>query len=330
MPLLIPNRPPSPLFTQQRRRNLHALAANEHEQAIQHDNPGTLRLYPLESNTNPAQAGRRAMPVNPLSHPRQQRGQGYTMAPPIMPPHNTLGQHIPPRAAQPSPMPHQVRPPGFNASAPPPEQPMPQEQAVAKFRRANQGLPDGVRYEPLDEDTLRLLRENGHLPEAPPAPAPTPMQAPMQAPVTAAPTPPSQEVTQSNKDITNIIEGIIQDERNAQIFYSHMATTAAGQAMAAAVTEIASDCHKHTQQLTQLLASHFGSGFTPIEAEINKGLDFEDALALALIEENKSLRVLAELMDTVSHAESEKIIQRIINKKVVNYNRLTSLRLLNG
>jgi len=125
--------------------------------------------------------------------------------------------------------------------------------------------------------------------------------------------------------IAKIIEGLVQDERNAQIFYGHLSKIAPAGHIATALSDIANDNISHTHKFTQLLTKQFGNNFTPAEAEINTGLELKDALALALGEENKTLRVLAGLLEDVANTESEKVIQRVINKKIVNYHQLERL-----
>jgi len=214
------------------------------------------------------------------------------------------------------------RPGATQATGPANQQQSSPEQAAQQFRRVNQTLPDGVRYEPLDDDTMRLLRDNGHLPAEPkPAAATAPTAIPQSPPPHPIAEPP--QIHTKDDNIVKIIEGLIQDERNAHVFYSSLAMSVTIGSISSALTDIAKDCQHHTQQLTQLLANHYGGSFTPEEAAINTGMELQSALALALVEENKSLRVLAEL--SVSNTESEKVIQRIINKKIVNYNQLIRL-----
>jgi len=312
----------------------------------------------------------------------------YTMARPVMhgstsprPTQNIAGQTMPrhnnmpnaqARQAMHSTTAHQSPPAGQDVTFPTrtatpqpsthtADQPSSPEQAAQQFRRMNKSLPDGVRYEPLDEATMRLLRENGHLPPVaePPATAPQVQQSMTQPPPMAQQTPmiqpqtpvampaPAQQMQQpmipqtmmqqppiamqpttspETGFISKTIEGLIQDERNAQVFYSHLAKTMTGSQIAAAtLADIADDNIKHTQKFSQILTSHFGGNFTPAEAEINTKLEFKDALALALEEENNTLRTLIELSEGVANTEPEKIIQRIINKKIANYNRLERL-----
>jgi len=322
MPLLIPNKPPNPFFTQPRKRVLPAL--NESKQAAL-DDSNALRLYPLEAESAATAAGRRVMAVNPLTHSRPWReGTSAPERQSAQPQRNTLGQAMDRTMnTAPRPMP---KPQGMPGTQPQISEDVPVEQAVAQFRRANKGLPDGVRYEPLDDTTMRILRENGHLP-AEPAP---------QAPVAAVSVPPAQHIpsptpiqepmpNETRPPTEKTIEGLIQDERNAQVFYSHIAKGVSVQTIGATLVEIAADSASHCQQFTKILERQFKSSFTPVEAEINTGLELHEALTLALTEENRSLRVLAELLENVRDAESEKIIQRVINKKIVNYNQLSRL-----
>ncbi|MCL2378232.1 MAG: hypothetical protein FWC77_03805 [Defluviitaleaceae bacterium] len=392
MPLFNQNRPPNPFTLQRRKSNLPGQTTQGGKPSRQ-GGTDTLQLYPLE--LTPARPGPRAQAANQRRQPQRQMrppvssmNHGhtnnsasprpeYTMAPPVMrgntahsAPQNPFGQTAqahPRHSNAPTPMP-QHAPPGApsrpRAQAGLQPQPPSPEQAVQQFQRANKGLPDGVRYEPLDENTMRLLRENGHLPPLPQdsnpehaAAAPMPqasnpgsmaaapqafnpghMAAPPQASspghMAAVPVPQvpnlghmatasqSSATTPPPQSIINIIEELIQDERNANIFYSHLSKSAAEKSIAAALADIANDNTKHTHSFTRILANQFNSKFVPAEAEINTALELKDALALALEEENKTLRALAELSEGIANAESEKIIQRIINKKIMNYNQL--------
>ena len=279
MPLLIPNRPPNPFFSQQRKRILPDIIE---EQAP--DSPDGLKLFPLEPRKEPSKHQRRQAPDYP----------GYKMAPPMVPQtRNTVGQTMPPQQPM-TPQPPQNTPPS-------------PEQAVQQFRRVNKGLPDGVRYEPLDETTMQLLRDNGHLPKEQPQVSTPAMPA-------LPPVPPVFSGEEQEQTVKTI-QRLIQDERNAHVFYSHLEGFA----------DIAKSCLTHMKQLKEMLASQYGNEFAPAETEINTQLEFGDAVALALVEEEKSLRVLTELLDEVKNAECERVIQRVINRKIVNYNQLARM-----
>jgi hypothetical protein len=116
-----------------------------------------MRMFPLEMGE-----GRRA--AAPLMH---RAGENSASSPPINVVANAIGQVMPAVGAA-SPytnMQMQQAMPARQHIAP--QMPMPQPlNAVEQFAKANKNLPDGVRFEPLDEETLKLLRDNGHLPQA--------------------------------------------------------------------------------------------------------------------------------------------------------------------
>ena len=367
MPLFIPNRPSGTFASHRNGRTSPEHNGHSGGQA----RPGYLKMYPLE-----AALSRPERRPSANRHPERQTRAAdvkpeYTMAPPQRrgsaapdPVRNSIGQTIPRNNATQRAVPRPHSPAG-NHTQQPPHQPVTPEDAVQFFRKANKGLPDGVRYEPLDDTTMRLLRENGHLPPAPDVPqgagqqVQTPPQLQPQSPVSmpgaaarppslpqmppgpmpatpwsapqnpgtilGASPPPSPAVTPESQHIVKMMEGLIQDERNAHIFYSNLAKIAPERSMELSLSDIASDSSMHISNFSHTLLKQFGHGFAPVEVEINTGLGLKDALALALTEENKSLRKLTEVLEKVANTESEKVIQRAINKKIVNYNQLERL-----
>jgi len=284
------------------------------------------------------------------------------------------------QTAQNSPHPMQMQQPpaGFNpmmqqqsqASHQPQQQPasptpLPPERAADQFRRVNNGLPDGVRYEPLDEETMRLLKDNNHLPKQPtanqPSPSPENMQRPneptsntpssaippmippgttsLSSTAQAIPTPPNalkqmDSTTASERinpmpialsgAIPRILEGLAQDERNAQIFYNGLSENTENDAAKELLTSLSIDCHARLNHYKSILTNHCSRIFTPLETEINTALDLSDALTLAITEENKALITLSSLLDQVASSPAENAIQRIINKKLVGHQLLLS------
>ncbi len=173
---------------------------------------------------------------------------------------------------------------------------------VEIFKNLNSSLPDGVRYEPLDKETLRQLRE-----AAPPAPLSA------EPPPAAAPSP----------DNDDLIEGLMQDERNAKIFYTHLAETATRPDIKNAMNGAAEDCAVRLKDYGEICKKLRRRAFTPKETEINTRIDFQDGVALALTEENKAIRALTEWLDSRPDADISRLLQNIINKKITNYNLLS-------
>ena len=322
MPLPFSRRGPNPFAMQQiiQRKQAEHIKKSEQEQDSGQDS--RMKLYPLTPGTNPAinHARRGTNPVQPLPH------HGV----------NPMRQQAPTPPQQNRHHPMQVAPPPRHNSQPPPRP----EKAADQFRRVNQGLPDGVRYEPLDEDTMRLLKDNGHLKQASPPPANpvevaqpqspssfapprTPMIPQPQAAVAPdKPSPPSLAPIILSGEIPKILQELAQDERNAQIFYSGISDAEPAKEL---LSSFAIDCGARLKQYLTLLADHCNHVFVPLETKINTNLDFAKAISLALTEENKTLVKLANLLDLVADTPAAGAIQRIINKKVAAYQLLLSI-----
>jgi len=322
-------RAPYPFAVQKRMREHKP---NEQKQGEQKQNreegvnnespPDGLRLFPLIENSNNNSGELKS--VNPLPHKKptfvqksmpQQGGNEmnrFQTAPQAMRPH-TQQQATPERAAE-------------------------------QFRRVNKSLPDGVRYEPLDEETVRLLRDNGHLSEQPQSQPMQQMTAPQQVQITdtrtpmipqpqipsfvteAPPVPPPPSISPLSPEIAGIFELLAQDERNAQVFYGHFSRNAPNPEVKEALAGISKECGIRLRQYAGLLVQHFNRQFFPEETEINIGIKFADAISLALLEENKSLIILAELLDKVGGTNAEKEVQRILSKKIINNQLLLALK----
>ena len=123
------------------------------------------------------------------------------------------------------------------------QQPMaqvPPETAADQFRKINQGLPDGVRYEPLDEETMRLLKEHKHIPDIP-----EPEQT-LEQPPTPPPTPPTK--------LETILTDLAKNETEAQQRYKTLAENATNDEVKKLLHLISADCeirHKHFTALLQ-------------------------------------------------------------------------------
>jgi len=244
--------------------------------------------------------------------------------------HPHLAQHSPP-AVMPSfaPGEHRMQSamptaakdthfPKATQSLPPQPVPPTPENAAEQFRRINKNLPDGVMYEPLDEETMRILKA-----VKPPTSAvsSTPQVSPSQKesqpiPSPAAPTIPSE--------IAKTIEQLTQNERNAQIFYAGISHDAPNDTIKNSLTELAKDCEVRFKKYSEILKIHFNINFIPVTKEINTNLSFSNAISLAISEENKALATLGNLLDQVEGTSLERQVERIINKKIVGHQLLLS------
>ena len=173
MPLVFP---PAPATFFNRMREPQQMTKNLNE-----ENPG-LRHYPLNQGRSDKMQGRGAVPVEPLTRsspmkmPHKIAPMQHMFQTPNTPQKTPpMGKPAPTRP-MPTQMPAPARPMPTQMPAPTrpmpmqmpsmqqvPKMPQPQEmtpqKAAEQFRRMNKGLPDGVRYEPLDDETMRILQQ---------------------------------------------------------------------------------------------------------------------------------------------------------------------------
>jgi len=197
------------------------------------------------------------------------------------------------------------------------------QNAAEQFRRVNKTLPDGVHYEPLDEETMKILR--GKLPaqskeqpqifgtQTPMIPLQQPLQNPMQPSEPSASKPLPTEAS-------GVLEALAQNERNAYVFYSHFAANEELFAI------LAKDSKKRLEQYTTLLSKFFKRIFVAQETDINKELSISEAVALAISEENKGLITLVNLSELFADTEAENQILRVVNQKLIGQCLLMSVK----
>ncbi|MCL2372080.1 MAG: hypothetical protein FWC78_01585 [Defluviitaleaceae bacterium] len=280
----------------------------------------------------------------PRPQSQQMQARPPQMAqPPMIPGGHVRPQQVTPQLPQPQPpmMPgsHAQQPQATKPPSRPPQAPITPEKAADTFRRFNKTLPDGVRYEPLDEETMRLLKANGHLPEA---------AAETKQPATQQASPPDTSQTQPAKstsfnlpeveaaeppilggippEAAKTLQNLAQDEFNAKKFYSCLAASIQAEGVKPGIEAMAAGSGNRWQQYVGLLEAHCDKAFTPAQQEIKTGLDFADSLDLALQEENAALKTLSELLDNVAETKLAAPVQRIINNKMVGYNQLFAVK----
>jgi len=286
------------------------------------------RANPLPSNrpTNPLPPQQRQNPLQQFTNPRQQpphppmQHMPSGQMPHHTPQHPFQQPHIPsaifPNQTQqqhptPPPQNRQQAQVQAQASAPPTPQ-----NAAEQFRRMNKNLPDGVKYEPLDDETMRILKMAQLSAQGAPN---TPQSAPQIKEV-----PPSPSIPVIPPEIAKSIETLTQDEYNAQVFYTGISQNVSNEATKKSLTELAKDCEARHKKYTQMLKMHFDIEFTPAEKEINTSLPFSNAISLALSEESKTLSTLCSLLGQVEGTPMERQIERTIIKKILGQQVLFS------
>lgn len=330
-----------------------------------------LRFYPLTPGAQTRQhSGNSAYPVPPLSqrpqHPLNPLNPLHRAATPTAPSTPPVPKRatVPPQHRQPplppnqaslpqaAPMPHPMQ---SVQSPQPPQSPQSPQSAAEQFRRINKNLPDGVMYEPLDEDIMRLLKDNGHIKQSP-TPQPTASAPLPSTPHTAAPTQPipaphtnppnyptsmphhnpPQPPTQPSQPIppapTIALEPMIaalkalaQDEENSKIFYTNLATQAPTDPLKKALADLAIDCESRKQNYMAILKENFSQDFTPETKAVNTNVSYREGITLAQTEENKALTTLGSLLDQAKDTTLERQLERIVYRKIIRYQLLTGL-----
>jgi rubrerythrin len=130
----------------------------------------------------------------------------------------------------------------------------------------------------------------------------------------------------THPSLVSFFSRLIQDERNASVFYGYLSRIAPREDMRPALTGISENAAERMQAYTGLMSVLCGMPFIPEETEINMHLGFTDGIALAIMEENKSLQMLANILDQVHNIENAQTIQRIFNKKMTNRNLLSFMQ----
>jgi hypothetical protein len=191
-----------------------------------------------ESQSEPKKRG--AVPVEPLT-----LGYNPTRTQPMIPqkpPHRQ-----PPMAHMLQqmniPMPPIIPPQKIPQTPPMIPQPQASEQnpasAAEQFQRVNKNLPDGVRYEPLDDETLKILREK-------------------------KPSAPSIEPEKTPDETIEILKNLAQYEHNNFIFYKN------------SENETFAPLEKISQEIFEIYASLLPPDFAPQQPEeipdVSKGL----------------------------------------------------------
>jgi len=377
MPLTF-QRPPNSVFSQQRKQIYEH--KNNKLQNIEEEND-SLHFYPLlsESQNRKAIQPTPAQPVenpyqrppNPLSQQLVQpqlptKPQPQPHLHPQQSPHPLPQQRLPQQLARPLPQQpaHRQQPtsqmPSQRLQHQQPPTPMPQPQpkplqanipqastpevAAEQFRRINKTLPDGVMYEPLDEDTMRLLKTTAQKqppqssPSLPHAPENTAeqfrrinktlpdgvMYEPLDEGTMHALKPSTPQSSSSTTEISNTLQRLAQDEHNAHIFYTRIAQNAPSNETKQSLIALANGCESRRSKYIQILSAQFNLTFAPAQKEINTKIPYSNAIQLAINEENKTLTTLTNLIDQIEGTPLEMQIQRMISKKILAHQILLS------
>jgi len=195
--------------------------------------------------------------------------------------------------------PQQPPPPQMQARTP--------ESAAGQIQQANRGLPDGVRYEPIDEETkaalqkIQAMQNAAQEEETPPVPeTPTPE-------IAVTPTTPSSD--------TDLLKRLAQDEQNAFQYYQYLSQIAPNEDMQKKLQEISQSCNSRQNIFKQMLQDDFDVK----EIRINDSIQFTQGMAIAIREETKILDNMARLIE---QSKGDSNLQNMLNKRLIQQNWL--------
>ena len=213
------------------------------------------------------------------------------------------------------------------AIAKPPVPNIPKNTPVKPNIPSNRGLPDGVRYEPIDEATMDILKNMGKSAPTNKTPSPS-VPRTIDAPnlINSSPTrPAASEAKEStalppSKSI-ELLEQLIQDESNASIYYQYLAGIAPNE-IKEDLQNISKECNKWSSHHQQVLQKLHGRFYDPKDARINTEIGFSPGIEVAIIEERKILETMTELMDLLENNADSHSLQKLINRRMIRLNWL--------
>jgi len=175
------------------------------------------------------------------------------------------------------------------------------EIAANHIQQVNRGLPDGVRYEPIDDETkaaLQKIQNMQNTAETPPA------QEAVQ--------PVSEPVTRENTlhQSADLLKRLLQDEQNALQYYQYLSEIAPSEDLQKKLQEISQSCNGRSNTYRQMLQDDFNAR----EIEINDSIQFAQGMAIALREETKILDNMAKLIE---QSGNDSNLQNMLNKRLI-------------
>ncbi len=213
-------------------------------------------------------------------------------------------------------------------------QQQPQQPQQNQGQQFNQPLPDGVRYEPIDDKTIKELMKNikidGGSGKSSDKKQDKSVESILQQPkesvkdeIAESPSQPQQAVqTPVKEEEGSTLSQIIQNEYNGSMFYNYMASIAPKDEYRMIMSKISKHCRFREIAFNGLYTRLEGGNYALKDVDINNICSFRTGVAMALKEEIKILDDYTNLYDTVNDPSGVKIINVQILKKLVDINLL--------
>lgn len=117
---------------------------------------------------------------------------------------------------------------------------------------------------------------------------------------------------------TNKIKNLIQDEYNAEVFYTKLETNS----MDKILVEIKNNCRYRQNLLREIYSTYSSDLFEVKEIKINLPGNFKAAINYAIYEENSNLQNLLRLSNEIANSDINKKINYIAQLKLLDINYL--------
>ncbi|MDR3240443.1 MAG: hypothetical protein LBT44_10240 [Clostridiales bacterium] len=213
---------------------------------------------------------------------------------------------------------------------PVPPQPVPPTQTAPE---AQAPLPDGVRMEPLDENTWKLLQGAGATAasgaavqsgvtaaKAPALAAPSVGKsagvAPPASPSAAAPG------FAAKNSVARQLEDIMQDERNASVFYQYLSGTARREDYRDFLRKTGTESDRRHQLFNGLYQKWAPTAFQAKDADINTRVSFDDGISLAIVEEGNIIDKMNNIFESATDDKLSRTLFSQICHKIGVLNKL--------
>ncbi len=219
--------------------------------------------------------------------------------------------------------------------APQQQQQAQQQQQQNPAQQFNQPLPDGVRYEPIDDKTIKELMKNIKIDGGTGKSTEKKQDKPGESLTLPALEPAREEIkearaeaippvqTPAKEDEGSTLSQIIQNEYNGSMFYNYMASIAPKDEFRSIMSKISRHCRFREIAFNGLFTRLEGGNYTLKDIDINNTCTFRTGVALALKEEIGILDDYTNLYDSISDPSGVKIINVQILKKLVDISLLS-------
>ena len=175
-----------------------------------------------------------------------------------------------------------------------PSQQQPHEQMQMPSQQQPQAIDPMIQFEPFNESMLKM---------------PSPTSVPTPA-VPATPT------LVQDTHITEKLSKLIQNEKNASMYYQNLANSSPYKHVAAKLTRAGDHAQQHFDTCNEIYKSYRNEPYEAKEERVIKDIEFYEGVRMAIAEENDSLNELTDLYDSIHDEKNLRLLNVILYKKL--------------